>query len=84
MSIGMIIFIFVAVLAVLLTGLLLVCRQRQIGLFKPPKPRVNFELQPLNSNRQDSNPQPESERRKDTEERDAAPAYGEFVDESRL
>lgn len=41
MSWGMIAFIFIAVVVLLLTGLVLVCRQRKIGWFKP-KPRISF------------------------------------------
>ena len=83
MSWGMIVFIFIAVVVVLLTGLILVCRQRKIGWFKP-KPRVSFELQPLNRT-QEASQQPEADyNRKELKERDPAPAYGEFVDESRL
>ena len=83
MSWGMIAFILIAVVVVLLTGLLLVCRQRKLGWFKP-KPRVSFELHPL-VRPQDASQEPSIDsRKKELEERDPAPAYGEFVDESRL
>jgi hypothetical protein len=76
--------ILLTIIIILLIVLMLICRQRKIGWFKP-KPRVSFELQPLN-NRVDSTPNETEmqERKKEKEERDAAPAYGEFVDESRL
>jgi hypothetical protein len=78
---GTLLGIMFVVIILLIAGTLVMCKKRGLWIFKP-RQTVNFELTPLNTRNSSSRPpEMEMEEKKD---RDPAPAYGEFVDESRL